>query len=297
MDKKSPRGERLRHTIVILAIVIFAIICGLKFAERYINQRKYEDMTQTATAASSATVKAETETARETVKETETAPQDPEMEKKIDFTSLLARNSDVVGWLYIPGTMINYPILWKQGDNDYYLHRDIDRNRSYEGVFLDGDCRPDWSAKQNLIYGHHMKNGTMFAGLAKFKEQPYFNEHRFLYLYTPDKTYKLKTMACEYTDARAEKRRTVFADRTEFDAYVDKMTRDCTFREIPTGGIRQLFSLVTCSYEYNNARTILYAYEVDAAGNPVPPESTAAESSTGSTGSTAAKSTEAGSNP
>lgn len=277
-EGKKPKpqgGERFFHVLVILMIIIFAALIGLKFADRYRNRKKYDDMMQTTVAAETTTAKAATTAASQTTakKETTTAAPtrtpEPDFLTKIDFNALKQRNSDVVGWIYIPDTVISYPVLWKQNDNDYYLHRDIDKKSSYEGIFLDGADKPDFSEKQNLIYGHHMKNGTMFAGLSSFKEQSYFMAHRTVYLYTPAKTYRLRTMACMYTGSGAEKRKISFADQTEFDAYVDQMTKDCAFREIPAGGISQLFALVTCSYEYSNARTILYCYEADMDGKPV----------------------------
>ena len=269
------KRDNFRIYILIFVIVVLSILCGLKLAERYGNRRKYTEMTQTAQTETTAAAAAAETTAAETTKET--LPEDPDFTKKIDFNALKAINPDVVAWLYIPGTSpeISYPVMWKENDNNYYLHRDINQKQSYEGVFLDGADKPDFSSTQNLIYGHHMKNGTMFAGLARFKEQDYFSQHRTLYLYTPAKTYRLRTFSCSFTDAGAERRKTVFTDQTEFDAYVDKMTKDCTFREIPQGGIAQMFALVTCSYEYNNARTILYCYEADAYGKPVRPETNA----------------------
>jgi len=265
------KSKRPLVIALIAVIAVCAVFIGLWFAGRYANTKKYQEMTGTVAPSETQTETATTSapTAAETTKETTAAEAD--FLTKIDFAALKQRNPDVVAWLYIPGTdpEISYPVMWKENDNDYYLHRDIDQKQSYEGVFLDGADKSDFSSRQNLIYGHHMKNGTMFAGLAKFKDEDYFNAHRWVYLYTPEKTYRLRALSCAYTDAGAERRKTVFADRTEFDAYVDAMTSGCTFRQIPTGGIDQLFALVTCSYEYNNARTILYCYESDLDGNPV----------------------------
>ena len=252
------------HLFLALAIALLAILCGVKLWEYVAHQKKYEEMP--STVAVETTVET---TVPETEPETEV---DSAYYRKIDFKSLKEKNKDVVAWIYIPDTKpeINYPILWKENDNEYYLRRDIDRRQgSYDGVFMDGDDSADLSEQQILFYGHHMKNRTMFTQICDFKEEEYFKEHRILYLYTPDHTYMLKTMACLYTDSAAEKRKVKFADQMEFDAYVNEMTKRCSFREIPEGGIEQMFALVTCSYEFNDARTILYCYEVDAEGNPV----------------------------
>jgi len=258
---------KFRHIFAVLLIVVCSVLCGIKLWQRQAHLKKYEEMPETKAAA------VVTETAPpETETETEPEPvRDPDAERVIDFAALQERNEDVVAWLYIPGTVVNYPVLWRDGDNEYYLRRDIDKvSGSYDGIFLDGSDKRDFSCLQNLIYGHHMKNGTMLTAICDFKNEEFFKEHRKAYLYTPDHTYILRTMACLYTDAGAEKRRTLFTDRLEFNAYVDQMTKGCSFRELPEKGIDRLFALVTCSYEFNDARTILYCYETDVEGNPVP---------------------------
>ena len=265
--------ERMRHTALVALILVLAVLCGIKIAGRRARLREYEEM-QAAAASAAAETEAYVPVA-EGVPETEApAPRDEYAERVIDFASLKKRNEDVVAWIFIPDTVIDYPVLYKRGDNEYYLHRDIDRASSYNGIYLDADDEPDMSCWQNVFYGHHMKNGSMFTAICSFKDEAFFREHQRVYLYTPDHTYILKPLACLYTDASAEKRRVKFEDRLEFSAYAEKMTRGCSFRELPEGGIDRLFSFVTCSYEFNNARTILYCSEVDAGGVPVAPAET-----------------------
>ena len=265
MDK-----ERLRHTAVIVLILALAVLCGARISARRARLREYEEM-QAAAASAAAETEAYVPVA-EGVPETEAPPpRDEYAERVIDFAALKQRNEDVVAWIFIPDTVIDYPVLYRRGDNEYYLHRDIDRVSSYNGIYLDADDEPDMSCLHNVFYGHHMKNGSMFTAICSFKDEAYFRTHERVYLYTPDHTYILKPLACLYTDPAPEKRRVKFEDRLEFNAYVEKMTRGCSYREIPEGGADRLFSFVTCSYEFNNARTILYCSEVDAGGTPVAP--------------------------
>ena len=263
MDDKKKRN---RHAALIALILLLGIANGKRLIDRNAHVKRYAEMPTTVAAETRA---AETTAAGE---ESTAAVQDADAERIIDFAALKAKNPDVVAWFYVPGTSVNYPILYREADNEYYLRRDIDgKEGSYDGVFLDGDDAPDFSKLQNLMYGHHMKNGTMFTPLVNFKKKNFFEEHQRLYLYTPDHTYILKPLASLYTDAGEDKRRIEFSDRREFNAYVDQMTRACEFRNLPEEGIDKLFSFVTCSYEFSDARTILYCYEVDAAGNPVRP--------------------------
>ena len=81
--------------------------------------------------------------------------------------------------------------------------------------------------------------------------------------HTQDKEYHLKTMAALYTDASVDKRQVEFETDEEFKAYIDRMTEKNSYRQIPSDDIDKLWSFITCSYEFNDARTILYAYEVE----------------------------------
>lgn len=268
------KNAQRRHRIAAVLMVLLSVLVVVKLWDYFSHLKKYEEMPSTAVETT-----APPTTAPETEPETEPEIIDPELLREIDFKSLKEKNEDVVAWIYIPDTVINYPVLWRKDDNNYYLRRDIDkREGSYDGIFMDGSDREDLAQRQILFYGHHMKNGTMFTKICDFKEEEFFKEHRKVYLYTPDHAYALRTMACLYTDSSPEKRKVDFADQLEFDAYVNEMTKRCSFREIPEGGVEQIFSFVTCSYEFNDARTILYCYEVDSHGNPV--RSTEAEEET-----------------
>lgn len=181
----------------------------------------------------------------------------------IDFTSLKEQNKDIIAWIRIPNTNIDYPVLWN-GDNEYYLHHDIDGNESvYGSIFLDMDDKPDFSSKHNIFYGHNMKNKSMFQNIIKFKDRDFFEKNRDIYIYTPDREYHLRTMAALYTDAGGDKRQTEFNNNEELKAYIEKMTSKNSYRQIPDKDITRLWSFITCSYEFNDARTILYAYEID----------------------------------
>ena len=190
-------------------------------------------------------------------------------ESPIDFEALRAVNPDTAAWLRIPGTEIDYPVV-QTGDNEKYLNTDFEGNHSSAGaIFVDCDSDGDLLGLHTLFYGHHMKNGTMFAQLEKFKDESFFEEHREIILYLPDQELHLRTIAAVYGGDGGEKRRTAFDSQEMFDQYIDNMTKACSFRELPPAGSRGLYSFVTCSYEFSNARTIVYAVreeELDHAG-------------------------------
>ena len=196
-------------------------------------------------------------------KQVQTAKQSQTKQTVIDFDALKKINPDVVSWITIPGTKIDYPIL--QGkDNSQYLHKDMERRDSAAGaIFLDHGDQADLSSRHNIIYGHHMKNGTMFKDIVKYKNQQYFDEHQAITIYTPNREIHLKALAAVVASPDAIRRKIDFQSQEEFTSYIEEMTKGAkASATVPKGTtVRRLYSFVTCSYEFQNARTILYAYE------------------------------------
>ena len=167
-------------------------------------------------------------------------------------------------------TKIDYPIV-QSPDNQYYLHKDFEGNDSvYGAIYLDADSKSDFSGWNNPIYGHHMKDGSMFKDVVKFKDQEFFENHRYFEIYTPERTIHLKTLGCYYSDSNGIVRKTSFKSQASFDKWVSERLAPCSFAEAPTQPFDSMFVLITCSYEKNDARTLLFAAEVDEDGNFLP---------------------------
>lgn len=180
----------------------------------------------------------------------------------IQFDELRKINPDIVGWLKVEGTEIDYPIV-QTGNNETYLNTDFEGKKSVAGaIYLDYESEPDFSGRHNIIYGHNMKNGSMFKDIVKYKDEEYFKEHQDITVYTPEREYHLRPMSVLYTEPTGMRRKTKFATEESFQAYVEEMTKGCDFAQIPEKPLEQLWSFITCSYEFSDARTILYAYEV-----------------------------------
>ena len=121
----------------------------------------------------------------------------------VDWDALREINPDVVAWVYVPGTVINYPVAHKEGDSEYYLHHNFSLGEGkfgaeYGSIMLSGENKGDFSDEVNILYGHHMRNGSMFAPFAEFRESEAFNKHRTIYLLTPGGNYRLQTFAVEH---------------------------------------------------------------------------------------------------
>lgn len=182
-------------------------------------------------------------------------------ESEIDFEELKEVNDQIVGWIRIENTCIDYPIVQDQDSNEKYLHCDFEGNESVYGtIFLDWDDEPDFSSQNNIIYGHHMRDGSMFKGITYFKDMEYWEEHSIT-LYLPDREIDLTPLACLVTDSDAIRRKTEFEDEEEFQEYIKEMTEGAAAIDMPEEKIERLYSFVTCSYEFEDARMFLYCYE------------------------------------
>ncbi|MEG0813927.1 MAG: class B sortase [Clostridium sp.] len=252
MKGTNKRKRSALDLILAVGIICCAVFLCIEPIKNWQTEREQERIR----ALAEQTQAAETEpvTTADETEETTKAYDSP-----IDFEELRKINPDIVAWLKIPGTKIDYPVV-QTTDNETYLKKTFEGATSAEGtVYLDCDSDGSLMGHHSIIYGHHMKNKSMFTDIVKFKEKDFFDQHREIILYTPERELHLKTVAALYGDADGEKRRTKFASQEKMNEYLDVQTQKCSFRELPKGDVKQIYSFVTCSYEFENARTILYA--------------------------------------
>lgn len=112
----------------------------------------------------------------------------PIPEKEVDFADLQENtNGDIYAWIHIPDTKIDYPVLQHPTDNSYYLNHNLDGSRGYPGcIYTEDYNKKDFTDPNTVLYGHNMKNGTMFAGLHKYGDSEYLEEHPYIYIYTEE---------------------------------------------------------------------------------------------------------------
>ncbi|MCL2463143.1 MAG: sortase [Defluviitaleaceae bacterium] len=164
-------------------------------------------------------------------------------------------NPDVVGWLTIPGTRINYPFVLA-ADNSYYLRRDIHGNQAQAGtLFMDYRCAGDFSDFNTIIYGHNMNDKSMFGELSMFDDPDFFAGHRDGTVFLKDRTYKLAFFAYMTVDSQDSVVYAPEAGPQEFYGYAG--THASVYYE-PDARYAVL-TLSTCSYAYNGARGVLLA--------------------------------------
>ena len=184
---------------------------------------------------------------------------------QVDWASLKAVNDDVVGWIEIPGTIVNYPVY--QGEtNDTYLHSDVNGNYSLGGlVFLDyQNTAPGMVDTQTIIYGHHLRNGAMFKPIADMDKQEMFDSVDTVWYVTENGEWELEPLCVYYTDEDDQNVR-IFdfasdAERREYlSGLVAKAVAKSSDAEDVALGVEHAFTLVTCNYieEGTLGRTVL----------------------------------------
>lgn len=175
---------------------------------------------------------------------------------QVDFIQLSEINPDVVGWICIDGTNINYPIV-QGGDNDYYLTHLFDGSWNGSGcIFLDCRSNVDFSDSHSIIYGHNMKDGKMFAGLMDYKAQAFYAEHPTALLVTPGAYYEIQFFSGYVTDD-ADTAWELSPEEEWLEAV--QMKSYFTPEILPKPGDR-IVTLSTCSYEFMDAKFVLHGY-------------------------------------
>lgn len=265
MEEKKKGGFFTRRNIIMGILLLVVILSGIRVIRDQLEARRQREEQERLAALAAQTTEAP---APEIEIETETeAP----YVSPIDFEALWKENPDTVAWITVPDTKIDYPIVYDGENNETYLHKDFNGNDSVYGtIYLDSDSEPDFSGWNNPIYGHHMRDGSMFKDVTKFKDEEFFKEHQYFEIYTPERTIHLKALSCYYADASGVVRKTRFTSQESFDQWVKERLEPCAFAEIPEFSVDNMYVLVTCSYEFNNARTLLFAVEVDEDHNIIP---------------------------
>ena len=213
-----------------------------------------------------------TEGERETDGKTAPAEEDRVEEKKIlsKYQRLYEENPDLFAWISIKGTEVNYPVMFTPENSEYYLRRGFDGKYAYSGTpFLDGRCDPD--GKYYLVYGHHMKNRTMFGTLPKYEKKAYCEEHPLIGFDTLYEKRTYQVMAAFKTRIY-EKDADVFKyyvyldlpDEETFAEYVrevKKLTPYDTGVDAEFGD--ELLVLSTCSYHTDEGRFVVVAKRIE----------------------------------
>ncbi len=173
-------------------------------------------------------------------------------------------NDNIIGWIQIPKTGIDFPVVQGE-DNDYYLNHDIKGEQDKHGaIFMDYRVRPDQD-KNIIIYGHNMKDGTMFEPLNQFKKQEFWEDHRYIHLDIGGEEYRYQVFSAYVTSGEdTDYLQICFASPQDFVDFFDTMKKRSLFpSQLDFTGNENIITLSTCSYEYKDARLVVHGIRVD----------------------------------
>lgn len=183
------------------------------------------------------------------------------------FLQMCETYPDMKAWIRIPDTKVDYPVMHRPAERDYYLHRNIDGAESSYGVpYLQENCYLGWS--DNLIvYGHHMKNGDIFGSLGSYTDKGYWEEHPEIFLMTEDGEAAYEIFAVFKTSASVDNENMIryheFVDAQgtqDYDSFVSLVKKNAFYDTgiTPEYG-EQLLTLSTCEYTLDEGRLVVVA--------------------------------------
>lgn len=247
-DGRPKRKNDVLSTLLIIAGIALLVVAAVIY---YNNNKNYE------------TIDEINEEVAEYAKLTDDAEQPP----VVDWAGLREMNPDIVGWLQVPGTVVNYPV-YQSGNNDYYLNHAPDHSYSIGGsVFLDfEDKAPGMEDSQTIVYGHHMRNGSQFKQIADMDKQELFDGVKLVW-YCVEKdgqqvNYDLAPVFVYYTnEGDTEVRQFTFENDGKYREYLNMyFEKAVTKREDAEEILKQvehIFTLSTCNYIDGQGRTLL----------------------------------------
>ena len=196
-EKKTPLSF-LANLITVLILTVAIGVCAYAggnlykiFSEYKAGSDEYAKISDMVVTEKKADVKDEIWVDKETKKKAWTAPME------VDCKKLAEINPDFVGWLYVEALPdISYPMVHYK-DNDFYLHRTFEKQDNFAGtLFMDYQNKKKLEDSNTIIYGHNMKNGTMFGQLKQFKDPETIKKSRYIWIMTADEVYKYEIFSC-----------------------------------------------------------------------------------------------------
>ena len=177
----------------------------------------------------------------------------------VDFDTLRAVNRNAAGWLYGGDTGISYPVV-RAEDNVYYLNHLFDGTENSAGcLFIDSRCVMGWEGRHTIIYGHHMKDGSMFAALTEYAAQAYYDAHPRFLLLTPEGRYELAFFSGHTVQADSDAWRVDFASDADYAAWLEEVkARSLFISAVVPDAHDCVVTLSTCSYDQKDARFVLH---------------------------------------
>lgn len=251
--------------LLLLGVFVFSAwqLTGI-FLEYRRGEQTYTEMEQFVSIPTTTTPTQPKETEPAATEQEQAEPEEEIPWPEVDFVALQQVNPDVVGWIYIPETNVNYPIVQGETNDQYLYHLLTGEYNSAGSIFMDARVNGDFSGQNTPIYGHNMKNGTMFAGITGYKSQEFYDAHPIAYLVTPEKNYLIRLFSGYVVSAEGDAWDVVFEE--DFSLWLEELQRKSYFAaDVVPDSHDRIVTFSTCTYETDNSRFVVHgileAYE------------------------------------
>ena len=272
--------NKVKKWIYVVLVMVF-VASAVMFVQNVIESKRAEEarrlaeeMAQMTTTAEATEAEPETEPPEEPTTEAveTTAPEegDPyyadehtEELKKMNLEVLQEQNPDILGWIMIPDSLLSYPYLQGE-DNDYYLNHTWEHVKTVAGsIFLEHMVSADLSDYNTIIYGHRMRDKSMFGNLTYFTDPEYLEEHPYVYLVNEEGCYTYRIFSAHEAGVTEQTYRIGEVDEEGRQMYIDWAMEHSVIDAgvVPTTDQR-ILTMVTCTGKGYEARWVVQAYLV-----------------------------------
>lgn len=215
-----------RRRVVGVLLLIAAVICVVIAVRGWLSGQnardEYDDIREAVVSDTADTASTQ-----------ETAEENP-----IDFTQLQKTCPDAYAWIRIDGTNVDYPIVQSDDDQSYYLTHSAQKESSRSGaIYTENLNSKDFTDPVTVIYGHNMRDGSMFQSLHRYEDRAFFNEHREVVIYTPEKVLHYRIFAAYNTDDRHILNSYDFTNPDEYQDYLDYVNSQKSVSSIVTDDV------------------------------------------------------------
>lgn len=271
------RKSNIYRILLLIFVAMFLLSAYMVYsisAQARREQQTFAELEEIVRTSIKSELKEIEQNSAQTLPDTAPSNEMPETNESISpYIVLKEMNPDFFGWLSIEGTKLNYPVMHTPEDGEYYLRRDFEGSHSESGVpFMAANCYE--GCGNYLIYGHHMKNGTMFGSLLSYADRTYWEEHPVIRFDTLASSGEYEVMAAFYSEAYSQDAEGVFryyqytdvSDASVFSDYVSQVQKAALYDTgISAVYGDELLTLSTCSYHTKNGRFVVVARK---AGSP-----------------------------
>ena len=261
-------GNSRKKTVIVFVIalvvcIVAAIYVAYTLYTRFQEDKEYDNLKETVSIE-------EIQSAEFTGQREGEAPDLPEdilvdgQTNPIDFERLQTYNDELVAWIKVPGTNIDYPVARHEGeDQSYYLNYNMYRETAYAGcIYMENVNAADFSDNNTVLYGHNMKTKSMFGNLHKFEEKEFFDENQYIFVYTPGHALTYQIFAAYVTDNTKLTKAYDFSDQDVYERYLknvlDVRSMSANLREgVEVTGSDRIITLSTCIYGQTSKRYLV----------------------------------------